>query len=92
MGRAADDHRVNGGATAATGGVSTTLSRREMPAMAGRRWSTGKRRVACRCRRRAVWIRVATGGGDVMRRRLREARAEGRKGISGGRVLWTWWE
>jgi hypothetical protein len=92
MGRAADDHRVNGGATAATGGVTTTLSRRGMPAMEGRRWSYKKGRVACHCKRRAVRMRVATGGGDVMRRRLREERSDSRKGISGGGVWWRWWE
>jgi hypothetical protein len=32
MGRAADDHRVNGGATTATVGVSTTLGKKGMPA------------------------------------------------------------
>jgi hypothetical protein len=92
MGRAADDHRVNGGATAATGGVTTTLSMRGMPAMEGRRWSTKKRRVAGHCMRRDVRMRVATGGGDVVRRRLREERSEGWKGKSGGRVWWRWWE
>jgi hypothetical protein len=86
MGRAADDHRVNGGATAATAGVSTTLGKRGMPAMEGRRWSAKKGRVAGHCMRRAVRVRVATGGRDVLRRRHREERSEGWKGISGRRV------
>ena len=37
-------------------------------------------------------MRVATEGGDVVRRRFREERSEGWKGISGGRVWWRWWE
>jgi hypothetical protein len=48
--------------------------------------------VAGHCMRRAVRVRVATGGGDVMRRRLREKKSEGWKGMSGGRVWWRWWE
>jgi hypothetical protein len=92
MGRAADDHRVSGGATAATAGVSTTLGKRGMPVKEGRRWATKKGRVIGHCMRRAVRVRVATGGGDVMRRRLREERSEGSKGISGMRVWWRWWE
>jgi hypothetical protein len=92
MGRAADDHRVNGGATAATAGVSTTRGKRGMPAMEGKRWATRKGRVAGHCSRRAVRLRVATGGGDVMRRRLREERFDGWKGISGRRVWWRFWE
>jgi hypothetical protein len=92
MGSAADDHRVNGGATATTAGVSTTLGRRGMPAMEGRRWATNKGRVAGHCSRRAVRMRVATGGGDVMRRRLWEERSVGWKGISGRRECWRWWE
>jgi hypothetical protein len=35
---------------------------------------------------------VATRGGDVVRRRLREERSKGWKGISGGRVWWRWWK
>jgi hypothetical protein len=89
MGRAADDHRVNGGATAAT---STTLGRRGMPAREGKRWSTRKGRVDGPCNWRAVRLRVATGGGDLLRRRLREERSEGWKGIPGRRASWKWWE
>jgi hypothetical protein len=92
VGRSADDNRVYGGATTATGGVTTTLSRRRMPAMEGRRWSTMEGRVAGHCRRRAVRVRVATGGGDVVGTRLREERSGVRKGISGGRVWLRWWE
>jgi hypothetical protein len=43
-----------------------------------------KGRMDGHCMRRAVRVRVPTGGGDVMRRRLREERSDGRKGISGG--------
>jgi hypothetical protein len=92
MGSAADDHRVNGGATAATTRVSTTLGKREMPAMKWRRRSTMKGRVAGHCSRRAVRVRLATGGGDVMRRCLREERFVGWKGISVMGVWWRWWE
>jgi hypothetical protein len=92
MGRVADDHRVNGGATAATAIVSTTLGRRGMPAREGRRWATMEGRVAGHYSRRAVRSLVATGGGDVIRRRLREERSVGWKGISGKRVWWRWWE
>jgi hypothetical protein len=35
---------------------------------------------------------VATGGGDVVRRRLREKRSEGREGIPCGRVWRRWWK
>jgi hypothetical protein len=38
--------------------------------------------------RRAVRVRVATGGGDVVRLRLREERYEVRKGISGREIWW----
>jgi hypothetical protein len=37
VGRSADDHQVNCGATAATGGVTTLVGRRRMPAMERRR-------------------------------------------------------
>jgi hypothetical protein len=37
-------------------------------------------------------MRVATGGGDVKRRCLRDERSEGWKGIPGGGVWWRWWE
>jgi hypothetical protein len=63
VGRSADDHRVNGVATAATGGVTITVGKRRMPAMEGRRCSTWEGRVAGQARRRAVRVRVATGGG-----------------------------
>jgi hypothetical protein len=42
--------------------------------------------------RRAVRVRVATGGGDVVRRRLREERSKVGKGVSSGGVRWRWWE
>jgi hypothetical protein len=51
-----------------------------------------KGRVAGQCSLRAVRVRVATGGGDVMWRRLRQERSVGWKGISGKRVWWRWWE
>jgi hypothetical protein len=92
MGSAADDHRVDGGATAATAGVSTTLGRRGMPARKGRRRATRKGRVDKHCTRRAVRVRVATGGWDVMRRCLREERSVGWRGISGKGVWWRLWE
>jgi hypothetical protein len=60
--------------------------------MEGRRWATKKGRVGGHCSRRAVRMRVAAGGGDVMRRRLRDERSEGWNGISGKRVWWRWWE
>jgi hypothetical protein len=63
-----------------------------MPAWEGRRWGTRKGRVAGHCNRRAVRVRVAKGGGDVMRLGLREERFVGWKGISGRRVWWRWWE
>jgi hypothetical protein len=66
--------------------VTTTPGRRRTPAREGRRWSTREGRVA------GVRVRVATGGGDVVGTRLREERSEVRKGISGGRVWWRWWE
>jgi hypothetical protein len=72
--------------------VTTTLGRRRKPAREGRRWSTKDGRVAGHCRRRAVRARVATGGGDVVRLRLREERSEVRKGISGKGVWWRRWE
>jgi hypothetical protein len=78
IGRAAHDHRVNGGATGATAGVSTTLGKKGMPAREGR--------VVRHCKRLTVRVRVAAGGIDVMRRRLREERSDGWKGISGRRV------
>jgi hypothetical protein len=68
------------------------LGRRRMPAKEWKRWSTMEGRVAGHCRRRAVRVRVATGGSDVVRTRLREERSWVRKGISGGRVWWRWWE
>jgi hypothetical protein len=60
--------------------------------MEGRRWSTREGRVAGHCMRRAVHVRVATGGGAVVRTRLREERSWVRKGLSSGRVWWRWWE
>jgi hypothetical protein len=92
VGCSADDHRVNGGATGVTGGVTTTLGRRRMPAREGRRWPTREGRVAGHCRRRAVRVRVATGCGDVVRLRPWEERSEVWKGISGRGVWWRWWE
>jgi hypothetical protein len=89
---ACNDHRVDGWATVATGGVTTALSRRGMPVTEGRRWSIWKGRVAGHRGRRAVRVRAATGGGDVVRRRLREKRSEGREGIPCGRVWRRWWE
>jgi hypothetical protein len=35
---------------------------------------------------------MATGDGDVVRRRLREERPEVGKGVSSGGVRWRWWE
>jgi hypothetical protein len=49
MGSAADDHRVNGGATVGTVGVSTTLGKRRMPVRKGRRRATMKGRVLGQC-------------------------------------------
>jgi hypothetical protein len=49
-------------------------------------------RVAGHCMRRAARVRVATGGGDVARRRLREKRSEGREGIPCGRTWRRWWK
>jgi hypothetical protein len=83
MGSAADDHRVNGEATGATVGVSTMLGKRGMAAMTRRRRATKKGRVAGHYSRRAVRVRVATAGGDVMWRCLREERSVGWKGTSG---------
>jgi hypothetical protein len=83
MGSAADDHRVNGGSTAATARVSTTLGMRGMPAKKGKRRATKKGRVDGHCSRRAVRVWVATGGGDVMRRCLREEKSVGWRCISG---------
>jgi hypothetical protein len=40
VGRSAYDHRVNGGTTAATGGVTTTLCMGRVPAREEMRWST----------------------------------------------------
>jgi hypothetical protein len=82
MGRAADDHRVNGCAAATTACVSTTLGR----------WASKKGRMAGHSSRRAVRVRVATGGGDVMRRRLGEEMSVGWESISGRMVRWRWWE
>jgi hypothetical protein len=58
------------------------LGMRGMPAMKGRRRATRKGRVAGYFGRRVLWVRVATGGGDVMRRGLREERSVGWRGIS----------
>jgi hypothetical protein len=72
--------------------MSTTMGGRGMPAKEGRRWATRKGRVAGHCSRRAVRVRMATGGGDVTRRRLRKEKSVGWKGISGRRIWWRWWE
>jgi hypothetical protein len=63
-----------------------------MPAKKRKRRATREGRVAGHCKRRAVRVWVATGGGDVMRRCLREKRSVGWKGISGMGVWWRWWE
>jgi hypothetical protein len=60
--------------------------------MEGKRWSTTEGRVGGRCMRRALRVRVATGAGDVVWRRLREERSEVGKGVSSGGVRWRWWE
>jgi hypothetical protein len=65
---------------------------RRMPAREGRRWSSREGRVACGCTRRTVRVRVVTGGGDVVRRRLRQERSEVGKGVSIGGIRWRWWE
>jgi hypothetical protein len=61
------DHRVNGGATAATAVVSTTLGMRGMLDRKVRRRATKKGRVAGHYSRRTVRVRVATRSGDVVR-------------------------
>jgi hypothetical protein len=61
-----------------------------MPAREGRKWSAIEERVANDCKRRAVRVRVATGGGDVVRRRLRENMSGSKEGIPCGRVWRRW--
>jgi hypothetical protein len=89
---AGDDHRVNGGATGATAVVSTTLGRRGMPAKKVKRRATRKGRVPGHCSRRAVRVRVATGGGDVMWPCVREEGSLDGRGVDEMGVLWRCWE
>ena len=66
-----------------------------VPAMKGRRWSTGKGRAAGHGTRRAVRVRVVTVvtvGGDEMRGRLRDMGAGVVRGISGVVEGGRWWE
>jgi hypothetical protein len=86
------DHRVNGGATAATVAVSTTLGRRGMLARKVRRRATRKGRVAGNCSRRTARVRVATRGRDVVRLYIREEGSLGWRGISEMGVWWRLWE
>jgi hypothetical protein len=92
MGNTADDHRVNGRATPATAPVSTTLGRRAMPARKVRRHATEERSVAGHRRRRTVWVRVATKGGDVVRPGIWDEGSVGWIGIAERGVWWRWWE
>jgi hypothetical protein len=90
MGSAADDPRVIGGAAAPTSVVCPTMGMGGRMAGIGSRRATLERRVTVHGGGHAVWVRLATRRGDVVRVVRREEGSAGGR-VADKRVWWRWW-